>query len=186
VIGFSSEKAYNNTMNVNVNKLTSDQINKELVARHSRTSGTLESRRQRLQRFLDFENQKERRNKFVKEMMVRNEEEEAGLECYDGCPCNYNYNYNYNCEETETETDTLAAESLLNLYRAPAPAPAPAPAISTDIEILFGENQRLNERINNLETRLSHLENRSDSPPPLIFQESNPQWVLDTAFISNH
>ena len=165
---------------MNVNKLTSDQINKELVARHSRTSGTLESRRQRLQRFLDFENQKERRNKFVKEIMVRKEEEEeeeeAGLECYDGCPCNYNYN----CEETET--DTLAAESLLNLYR----APAPAPAISTDIEILFGENQRLNERINNLETRLSHLENRSDSPPPLIFQESNPQWVLDTAFISNH
>lgn len=177
MIGFRREKAYNNTMNVNMNmnKLTSDQINKELVARHSRTSGTLESRRQRLQRFLEFENQKERRNKFVKEM-VRKEEEEAGLECYDGCPCNYN------CEETET----LAAESLLNLYS--APARAPAPAISTDIDILFGENQRLNERINNLETRLSHLENRSDSPPPppLIFQESNPQWVLDTAFISNH
>ena len=61
-------------MNVNVNALTSDQINKELVARHSRTSGTLESRRQRLQRFIEFEHQKERRNQFVKEM-VREEEE---------------------------------------------------------------------------------------------------------------
>jgi hypothetical protein len=43
-----------------------------------------------------------------------------------------------------------------------------------------GENMRLNNRLNNLEMRLSHVENRSDSPPPLMnFPESNPMWKLE-------
>jgi hypothetical protein len=46
-------------------------------------------------------------------------------------------------------------------------------------EVVVGENLRLNHRINNLETRLSHVENRSDSPPPLMFPESNPMWKLE-------
>ena len=55
---------------MNVNNLTESQINAELLARHSRTSGTLESRRQRLQRFLDFEDQKERRRNAVNEARI--------------------------------------------------------------------------------------------------------------------
>ena len=100
--------------------------------------------------------------------MVR-EEEEAELECYDGCPCNY---------YEETEADTLAAKTLMNLY-----VESPM-TMATEIEMLIGENRRLNERINNLEVRLAHVENRSDSPPPLVLQDSNPQWQLDTAFYS--
>lgn len=69
---------------MNVNNLSDSQINAELLARHSRTSGTLESRRQRLQRFLDFEDQKQRRNEYVKQVRQAKEEEAV-----DGCPCTY-------------------------------------------------------------------------------------------------
>ena len=80
---------------MNVNNMSESQINTELLARHSRTSGTLESRRQRLQRFLEFEDQKGRRNEYVQTQ--RQEQGEAVDECYDGCPCTYGR------EQTEEE-----------------------------------------------------------------------------------
>lgn len=159
---------------MNVYTLSEREIDAELVARQSRTSGTIESRRQRLQRFLEFENQKERRNTFVRE------QKEAELECYDGCPCNNN-----NEEET-----VAAADALLNLRQQTwvenniRDLLQSFADLDESYEVVVGENLRLNQRIDNLEMRLSHLENRSESPPSLIFPESNPNWRLDTAMLN--
>ena len=160
---------------MNVYTLSEREVDAELTARQSRTSGTIESRRQRLQRFLEFENQKERRNTFVRE------QKEAELECYDGCPCNNN---NYE-EETAAAADALlnlrqqawVENNIRDLLQSFAD-------LDESYEVVVAENLRLNRRIENLEMRLSHLENKSDSPPPLIFPESNPNWRLDTAMLN--
>ena len=172
-------------MNINVDTLTIEQLNQELISRHSRASGTLEARRERLRRFLDFENQKERRHRAVQQ--ARAEEVEM-----DGQQDEYTYNYT---EETEEER---AARTLLTLrddverseyyINHLIPRVKVLEQAFTDLdesyEVVIGENLRLNQRINNLEMRLSHVENRSDSPPPLILPESNLNWRLDTAFTS--
>ena len=178
------------SMNINVDTLTIEQLNQELISRHSRASGTPEARRERLRRFLEFENQKERRHRAV--LQARADEAEM-----DGQQDEYTYNYT---EETEEER---AARMLLTLRddieRSAYYINHLIPRVKvledenrrlnqafTDLdesyEAVVGENLRLNHRINNLEMRLSHVENRSDSPPPLMFPESNPNWRLDTAF----
>lgn len=172
-------------MNINVDTLTIEQLNQELISRHSRASGTLEARRERLRRFLEFENQKERRHRAVRQARA----EEAEM---DGQQDEYTYNYT---EETEEER---AARTLLTLrddiersayyINHLIPRVKVLEQAFTDLdenyEVVVAENLRLNQRINNLEMRLSHVENRSDSPPPLMFPESNPNWRLDTAFTS--
>lgn len=52
---------------INVNILTEGQLNYHLESRHSRTSGTVTQKRERLRRFLDMENQENRRNRSVAE-----------------------------------------------------------------------------------------------------------------------
>lgn len=47
---------------MNVYLLTEEEINMELESRFSRTTGTLRQRQERLQRFIDIEDQKTRRN----------------------------------------------------------------------------------------------------------------------------
>ena len=166
-------------MNMNVNTLTVEQLNRELISRHSRASGTIEARRERLKRFLEFENQKERRHRAVQQVKADKEE-------IDGQQ-----------DEVDTEEEQ-AARTLLRLredierseyyinHLIPRMKAVEEAFIDLDesYEVVVGENLRLNERINNLEMRLSHVENRSDSPPPLILPESNPNWRLDTAFTS--
>ena len=173
---------------MNVNTLTIEQLNQELISRHSRASGTLEARRERLRRFLEFENQKERRHRAVRQARA----EEAEM---DG-------------QQDDVDVDTeeeRAARTLLTLRddieRSEYYINHLIPRVKvledenrrlnqafTDLdesyEVVIGENLRLNQRINNLEMRLSHVENRSDSPPPLILPESNLNWRLDTAFTS--
>ena len=177
-------------MNINVDTLTIEQLNQELISRHSRASGTLEARRERLRRFLDFENQKERRHRAVQQ--ARAEEAEAEM---DGQQDEYNYT-----EETEEEKVARALLTLRDdVERSEYYINHLIPRVKVledenrrinqafidldeSYEVVVGENLRLNHRINNLEMRLSHVENRSDSPPPLILPESNPNWRLDTAF----
>lgn len=164
---------------MNVNTLTVEQLNRELISRHSRASGTIEARRERLKRFLEFENQKERRHRAVQQVKA-DKEEIDGQE-----------------DEVDTEEEQ-AVRTLLRLredierseyyinHLIPRMKAVEEAFIDLDesYEAVVGENLRLNQRINNLEMRLSHVENRSDSPPPLILPESNPNWRLDTAFMS--
>jgi len=169
---------------MNVNTLTIEQLNRELISRHSRASGTIEARRERLKRFLEFENQKERRHQAVQQVKA-DKDAEAEM---DG-------------QQDQVDVDTeeeRAARTLLTLrddiersayyINHLIPRVKVLEQAFTDLdesyEVVVEENLRLNHRINNLEMRLSHVENRSDSPPPLIFPESNPNWRLDTAFMS--
>ena len=164
---------------MNVNTLTVEQLNRELITRHSRASGTIEARRERLKRFLEFENQKERRHQAVQQRKADKEEMDGQQ------------------DEVDTEEEQ-AVRTLLRLredierseyyinHLIPRMKAVEEAFIDLDesYEVVVAENLRLNQRINNLEMRLSHVENRSDSPPPLILPESNPNWRLDTAFTS--
>jgi uncharacterized coiled-coil protein SlyX len=162
---------------MNVYNLSEREIDAELVARQSRTSGTIESRRQRLERFLEFENQKELRQRAVQQGRADKQ--------------------NKVDVDVDSEEDT-AARMLLTLredierseyyinHLIPRMKAVEEAFIDLDesYEVVVGENLRLNQRIDNLELRLSHLENRSESPPPLILPDSNPNWRLDTAMLN--
>ena len=152
--------------------LNSERIDAELAARHSRTSGTLEQRMDRLQRFLDFEDQKKRHNEFV-----RQKQEAKAADAL-----------------LELRQEAKAADALLELRQDAECVEYSIACLKQSFADLdesyagvVAENLRLNQRINNLELRLAHVENRSDSPPPLVacLQESNPQWELDTAFLEH-
>ena len=162
---------------MNVYNLSEREIDAELVARQSRTSGTIESRRQRLERFLEFENQKELRRRAVQQGRA-DKQDQVDV-------------------DVDSEEDT-AARMLLTLredierseyyinHLIPRMKAVEEAFIDLDesYEVVVGENLRLNQRIDNLELRLSHLENRSESPPPLILPDSNPNWRLDTAMLN--
>ena len=164
---------------MNVNTLTVEQLNRELITRHSRASGTIEARRERLKRFLEFENQKERRHQAVQQRKADKEEMDGQQDDVD------------TEEEQAVRTllrlreDIERSEYYIN-HLIPRMKAVEEAFIDLDesYEVVVAENLRLNQRINNLEMRLSHVENRSDSPPPLILPESNPNWRLDTAFTS--
>ena len=147
-------------MNININNLSESQINTELLSRHSRTSGTLESRRQRLQRFLDFEDQKQRRNEYVQRMRQAKEEEEVVVdECYDGCPCTYGQ------EQTQEER---VARVLMDLRD-------DAERSEYYINHLIPRVKTLEDIVHSMEKRISELET-ADMP---ALQDSNPNWVYD-------
>jgi hypothetical protein len=173
-------------LNMNVNTLTIEQLNRELISRHSRASGTIEARRERLKRFLDFENQKERRHQAVQQRRVEKEAEAEMDGQQDGVEVDVDTE-----EEQAVRTllrlreDIERSEYYIN-HLIPRMKAVEEAFIDLDesYEVVVAENLRLNQRINNLEMRLSHVENRSDSPPPLILPESNPNWRLDTAFMS--
>jgi hypothetical protein len=143
---------------MNVNNLTESQINAELLARHSRTSGTLESRRQRLQRFLDFEDQKERR---------RNAVNEARIEARDAVRTLY----------IETDTD-IEREMLDECCDSNCHCDAALALMS----LRNGENTeiiRLSRMVEALDRRITELETADMPPLAPILQDSNPNWVYD-------
>lgn len=143
---------------MNVNDLSEYQINAELLARHSRTSGTLESRRQRLQRFLDFEDQKQRRNEYVKQ--VKAAAAEAVDECYDGCPCTYGQ-----------QEEERAARVLMDLRD-------DAERSAYYINHLIPRVKALEDIVESMEKRIAELE-IADMPGLVSLPESNPNWVHD-------
>jgi hypothetical protein len=147
---------------MNVNDLSEYQINIELLARHSRTSGTLESRRQRLQRFLDFEDQKQRRNEYVKQVKAAAAaaEAEAVDECYDGCPCTYGQ-----------QEEERAARVLMDLRD-------DAERSAYYINHLIPRVKALEDIVASMEKRIAELE-IADMPPLMNIQDSNPNWVHD-------
>jgi uncharacterized protein YceH (UPF0502 family) len=144
---------------MDVNNLTEFQINAELLARHSRTSGSLQQKRDRLQRFLDFEDQKKRRNEYV-ERVKAEREEEAVDECYDGCPCSYGK------EQTDEER---AARVLMDLRD-------DAERSAYYINHLIPRVKALEDIVVNLEKRITDLEL---ADMPLLAPDSNPNWTYN-------
>jgi len=188
-----------NSMPIYLAALTNAQLNQHLEARGSRTSGSRHQREDRLQRFLDFEDQKERRAQYVQQMRQQKEEMDGQQDqdqdqdvCSDTCECTQ--------AQAQTEEERVA-RTLLDLRDDAERSQyyinhiIPRVKVLEDenhrlnqafidldesYEVVVGENLRLNQRIDNLEMRLSHVENRSDSPPPLMnFPESNPMWKLE-------
>ena len=147
---------------MNVNNLSESQINAELVARHSRTSGSIHQKRDRLQRFLDFEDQKKRRNEYVQQMRAEREDEVVVDECYDGCPCTYGL------EPTQEER---VARVLMDLRD-------DAERSEYYINHLIPRVKALEDIVHSMEKRISELET-ADMPP--LAPESNPNWVYDNS-----
>lgn len=143
---------------MNVNNLSEIQINAELLSRHSRTSGSIQQKRDRLQRFLEFEDQKQRRNEYVQRMRQAKEEVVVD-ECYDGCPCTYGQ------EQTQEER---VARVLMDLRD-------DAERSEYYINHLIPRVKTLEEIVHSMEKRISELET-ADMP---ALQDSNPNWVYD-------
>ena len=168
---------------MNVYNLSESQINAELLARGSRTHGNLQQKQDRLQRFLEFEDQKQRRARFVQQMRADREEMEDT--CSDTCECNRAQTAAHTLLHLrdDVERSAYSINQLIPLMQAVKDENQRLNQAFADLdesyEVMVGENLRLNNRINNLEMRLSHVENRSDSPPPLTFPESNPMWKLE-------
>jgi len=183
-----------------VYNLSESQINAELLARGSRTHGSREQKEDRLQRFLDFENQKERRARFVQQMQTAREADREEMDgqhedtCCETCECSEGQ-ANVQTEEVRVARALLDLQDDAERSQYYINHIIPRVKVLEDenhrlnqafidldesYEVVVGENLRLNQRIDNLEMRLSHVENRSDSPPPLMnFPESNPMWKLE-------
>jgi len=167
--------------------LSESRIDEELLARGSRTSGTREQRQDRLQRFLDFEDQKQRRARFVQQMRQQKDEMDGQHEdtCSETCECNRAQTAARTLLilRDDVERSAYSINQLIPLMQAVKDENQRLNQAFADLdesyEVMVAENLRLNNRINNLEMRLSHVENRSDSPPPLMYTESNPMWKLD-------
>jgi len=147
---------------MNVNNLTESQINAELLARHSRTSGTLESRRQRLQRFLDFEDQKERRRNAVNEARIEAQMNQDELD-----------------RTFHIETDTEVEREMLGEC---CDSNCQCDAALALMSLRNGENAeiaRLSRMVEALDRRITELETADMPPLAPILQDSNPNWVYD-------
>jgi len=142
---------------MNVNDLTEFQINAELLARHSRTSGGLQQKRDRLQRFLDFEDQKKRRNEYVERLKA--ETETDGQED-DDCPY-------LNEIFTVDESDVRAANILQDLRDD-----------TKRSDHLIPRVKALEDIVASMEKRITDLE-LADMPGLISIPESNPNWVHD-------
>lgn len=167
-------------MSMNVDTMSIYQVYNELISRNSRTSGTQEACRQRLKRFLEFEDQKQRRFNAI----LAAREDQARRAALDEVCASLLLGYDEEEERVarrllDLRDDRHYLNSLVTRMKGVEQAFSD---LDESYEVMVAENLRLNNRINNLEMRLSHVENRSDSPPPLILHDSNPNWALDTAF----
>jgi uncharacterized protein YceH (UPF0502 family) len=144
---------------MNVNDLAEFQINAELLARHSRTSGGLQQKRDRLQRFLDFEDQKKRRNEYVERL-------KAETDWQDDNDCPY-----LNEIFTVDESDVRAANILQDLRD-------DTKRSEYYINHLIPRVKALEDIVASMEKRIADLE-LADMPGLISIPESNPNWVHD-------
>jgi uncharacterized protein YceH (UPF0502 family) len=143
-------------MPVCLHALTDGQLNQHLEARGSRTSGTRRQREERLQRFLDFEDQKKRRNEYVERMRA---EKDAAV---DDSTCTYG------------EQEDRVARVLMDLRD-------DAERSEYYINHLLPRVKALEDIIASMEKRITELET-ADMPPLMpILQDSNPNWVYDNS-----
>jgi hypothetical protein len=138
---------------IHIDALTENQLNQYLESRHSRTSGTLTQKRERLRRFLELENQKQRRTERVSERKRLNSEDADVFH-----------------PRTLTLEDIQAADTLCSLR---------ARQITGNTILMLEHNIQLLTLISQLGDRVTALEN--DVLPdliPLVYQDSNPQWTI--------
>ena len=142
---------------MNVNNMSESEIDRELVVRYSRTSGSIQQKRERLHRFLEFEDQKQRR---------RDSLNEARVEKWSG-PVRTLY--------IETETDTDIERQMLECdSNCHCDAALALMSLRNDNP----EIARLNRIVEALDRRITELE-VADMPPLGPLQDSNPNWVHD-------
>lgn len=137
-------------MPVCLHALTNGQLNQHLEARGSRTSGSRRQREERLQRFLDFEDQKKRRNEYVEQMR-----EEMS--------CNY---------ENVDENDVRAANILQDMRD-------DVKRSEYYINHIIPRVKALEDIVHSMEQRITELEIADMPPLTPILQDSNPNWVYD-------
>jgi hypothetical protein len=138
--------------------MSESEIDRELVARYSRTSGSIQQKRQRLQRFLDFEDQKQRR---------RDSLNEARIEARD--------------RDRDEAVRTLYIETDTEIERECCDSNCQCDAALALMSLRNGDNAeiiRLNRIVEALDRRITELE-VADMPPLEPLQDSNPNWVYD-------
>ena len=143
---------------MNVHNMSESEIDRELVARYSRTSGSIQQKRQRLQRFLDFEDQKQRR---------RDSLNEARIEARD--------------RDRDEAVRTLYIETDTEIERECCDSNCQCDAALALMSLRNGDNAeiiRLNRIVEALDRRITELE-VADMPPLEPLQDSNPNWVYD-------
>ena len=144
-------------VNVNVRTLSNAELDRQLEARHSRTSGNRGQKEDRLQRFLDFEDQKQRHHNYVQEARM------TALDDYQDA---------VNQRVLDQDQENEAASILMDLRNHPD-------GLRQRLARLENDNARLNRIVDTLEKRITELE-VADMPPLMpILPDSNPNWVYD-------
>lgn len=133
---------------IHIDALTENQLNQYLESRHSRTSGTLTQKRERLRRFLDLENQKQRRSERVYERKTERVAERTQV----------------------TLEDIQVADALCSMRNRQA-ADNIIAIMENNIQLLVLLGQ-LGERVTALENDVM------PGLIPLVHQDSNPQWEI--------
>jgi HEAT repeat protein len=147
-------------MNVNVRTLSNAELDRQLEARHSRTSGNRLQKEDRLQRFLDFEDQKKRHHNYVQEARM------TALDDYQDAVNRRVLDLDQDQEDEE------AASILMDLRNHPD-------GLRQRMARLEDDNSRLNRIVDTLEKRISELEVADMPPLAPILPDSNPNWVYD-------
>ena len=145
-------------MSINVYTLSNAELDRQLEARYSRTHGTRRQKEDRLIRFMEHEDQKQRRRDAVAEARENARE-------------NYQNALN-NAAQRILDEDNEAAGILMDLRNHPD-------GVHHRIARLEHDNDRLNRIVDTLERRIVELE-IADIPPLTPIQDSNPIWVYDT------
>jgi hypothetical protein len=150
-------------MNINVRTLSNAELDRQLEARHSRTSGNRGQKEDRLQRFLDFEDQKQRHHNYV---------EEARMTARDAVT--------QRVLDLDQELENEAASILMDLRNHPD-------GVRQRIARLEHDNARLNRIVDTLEKRITELE-IADMPPLMPLQDSNPNayWIETDEYVHIH
>jgi hypothetical protein len=145
---------------MNVHNMSESEIDRELVARYSRTSGSIQQKRQRLQRFLDFEDQKQRRRDSLNEARIEARDQDR---------------------DRDEAVRTLYIETDTEIERECCDSNCQCDAALALMSLRNGDNAeiiRLNRIVEALDRRITELE-VADMPPLEPLQDSNPNWVYD-------
>lgn len=147
-------------MSINVYTLSNAELDRQLEARHSRTHGTRGQKEDRLIRFMEHEDQKQRRRNAVAEARENARE-------------NYQNALNNAAQRILNDAFDLEYDETANILMDLRNHPD---GVSDRIARLEDDNARLNRIVDTLERRIVELE-IADMPPLTPLQDSNPNWI---------